>query len=74
MIILQKHTRYYKIFICKTLFQNYEVERIYGNINYKSCTGNRRNFFDNLENAQDFINKTLREKIKRGYEIKKLLK
>ena len=38
---LIKNTRYYKIDLSSTLFDEYLVERVYGNNTYKAPTGKR---------------------------------
>lgn len=34
--------RYYSIEIIATLFEEYMVERVYGNVRFKSCTGRKK--------------------------------
>lgn len=66
-ISLIKKTRYYLMSLEKTLFDEWEVIRLYGNINYKSHTGIRKNYFDSFDNAYQLISKKTQEKIKKGY-------
>lgn len=61
---LIKETRYYKINLQKTLFDSYEVERIYGNQNYKNPTGKKINIFENKIEAIKFIERLVRIKTK----------
>lgn len=60
---LEKQSRYYKIYLQKTLFNEYEVERIYGNKNYKSHTGSKCNVFKNESEAIKFIEKIKNTKV-----------
>ena len=66
-ITLFKNTRYYLIELSKTLFGEFEVRRIYGNINYKSKTGERVKYFNSMQLAIDEFELIKRKKIKRGY-------
>lgn len=72
-IFLYKNTRYYKIYLSKTLFNDFEIERIYGNVTYKAPTGIKINSFDDENRAIDFIKKLTFSKISKGYKsLKKL--
>ena len=53
---LIKNTRYYKIDLSSTLFDE-----------YKAPTGNRSNYFGSLLEAKEFIFKLIKSKIKKGY-------
>lgn len=64
---LIKNTRYYKIDLSSTLFDEYLVERVYGNNTYKTPTGKRSNYFGSLLEAKEFIFKLIKSKIKKGY-------
>lgn len=64
---LKGNTRYYELTIQKTLFDGFLVERIYGNIAYKSHTGLKINYFENEKEAKHFFNTILRKKQKKGY-------
>ncbi|MBK1973010.1 WGR domain-containing protein [Campylobacter sp. TTU-622] len=71
-VLLHKTTkkgniRYYSIEIIATLFEEYIVERIYGNIRFKSYTGKRNNVFSSYDEAQDFFKKIKKQKINKGY-------
>ncbi|MBF7047224.1 WGR domain-containing protein, partial [Campylobacter volucris] len=48
-------------------FDEYLIERTYGNIKYKSFTGKRISCFSNKEEAVLFFEKIIRLKNKRGY-------
>ena len=61
------HIRYYNIEICPTLFGEILLERVYGNIRYKHPTRIIKNYFEDMRIAQKLFNKTLNEKIKKGY-------
>lgn len=56
--------RYYSIEIIATLFEEYMVERVYGNVRFKSCTGRKNNVFPSFNEAQIFweIKETKNEK------------
>ncbi|EQA8529845.1 hypothetical protein ACX9H9_001624 [Campylobacter jejuni] len=47
--------RYYSIEIIATLFEEYMVERIYGNVRFKSWTGIKNNVFPSFNEAQFFL-------------------
>ncbi|EPN5850181.1 polymerase [Campylobacter jejuni] len=47
--------RYYSIEIIATLFEEYMVERVYGNVRFKSCTGIKNNVFPSFNEAQIFL-------------------
>ena len=67
---LFKNTRYYLIELSKTLFGEFEVRRIYGNINYKSKTGERVKYFADKALALKDFELFKRQKIRRGYATK----
>ncbi|EAI7391395.1 polymerase, partial [Campylobacter upsaliensis] len=50
-----------------TLFEEFVVERIYGNTRYKSFTGQKVDIFTNYEEARDFFEMMKKKKIKKGY-------
>ncbi|NDJ27671.1 polymerase [Campylobacter sp. MIT 12-8780] len=62
------NTRYYQMSMEQTLFNTFLVERKYGNVNYKSHTGLKIDYFDELEQAQAFYDKMLKNKAKKGYK------
>ena len=64
---LIKNTRYYKIDLSSTLFDEYLVERVYGNNTYKAPTGKCSNYFGSLLEAKEFILKLIKSNIKKGY-------
>jgi len=59
--------RYYKIELFLSLFDDYIVEREYGNIRYKAPTGIRKNLFSSFKAAKDFYNSIIKKKKQRGY-------
>ncbi|EAK4567910.1 WGR domain-containing protein, partial [Campylobacter jejuni] len=59
--------RYYSIEIIATLFEEYMVERVYGNVRFKSCTGIKNNVFPSFNEAQIFFEKLKKQKMKKGY-------
>lgn len=61
------NVRYYKLDMEKTLFDDYCVERKYGNIKFKSHTGLRVNYFEKMEQATQFFDRILRNKKRKGY-------
>jgi len=66
-----KHIRYYFIELQKTLFGDYIVERIYGNLLNRAPTGKRINYFNTKEEAEKFFNKTINKKQKKGYSFER---
>ncbi|EAH8626963.1 polymerase, partial [Campylobacter jejuni] len=50
-----------------TLFEEYMVERVYGNVRFKSCTGRKNNVFLSFNEAQIFFEKLKKQKMKKGY-------
>lgn len=62
------NTRYYQMNMEQTLFNTFSVERKYGNINFKSHTGLKINYFNKKNQAQLFFDKMLKNKIKKGYK------
>ena len=72
-VFLVRHTekntvRYYKLGLYPTLFNNFEIEIEYGNIQYKAPTGRKREFFDNYNDAYKRYNNILKQKRKKGYK------
>lgn len=59
--------RYYTINIFASLFGGYGVERIYGNINFKSHTGKRINYFSTYEDSKKFLEEMKSKKERKGY-------
>ncbi|EAK6249836.1 WGR domain-containing protein [Campylobacter jejuni] len=59
--------RYYSIEIIATLFEEYIVERVYGNVRFKSCTGRKNNVFPSFNEAQIFFERLKKQKMKKGY-------
>ncbi|WP_312025671.1 polymerase, partial [Campylobacter jejuni] len=53
--------------IIATLFEEYMVERVYGNVRFKSCTGIKNNVFPSFNEAQIFFEKLKKQKMKKGY-------
>ena len=62
------NTRYYKVELYKTIFGEFVVEGVYGNIRYKSPTGKKRMYFYTLKEAKEFFLNKIKSKIKRGYK------
>ena len=69
-IRLFKNTRYYFIELSRTLFGEFEIRRIYGNINYKSKTGERVKYFTEHAMALKEFELIQKQKIRRGYATK----
>jgi len=67
--IHKKNKRYYILHLTKTLFNDYLVERIFGNGNYVSSTGNIINIFTNESEAEKYFNLLLQKKLNKGYKI-----
>ena len=61
------NTRYYELDLQKTLFEDFLVERRYGNIRYKSHTGLKMNYFQSEVEAKSFFERILRAKQRKGY-------
>lgn len=62
--------RCYIIDIYASLFGGYNVERIYGNINFKTHTGKRINHFSSYEDSKNFLNEIKIKKENKGYVCK----
>lgn len=62
--------RYYNLQVFTTLFDEYLLERIYGNIRYKSPTGVKKNYYTAITAAKEKYELLLRQKIARGYQPK----
>ncbi|MCR2064420.1 WGR domain-containing protein [Campylobacter helveticus] len=72
-IILHKtmqnhHIRYYSLELSATLFGEFMVERTYGNVRFKSFTGQKINNFPNYKEAREFFEMMRNKKIRKGYE------
>ncbi len=63
-----KGIRYYKIELYSTLFGEYIVQRIYGNIKNRGATGSIRRYFKDFREGHRYYLKVLKQKQKRGYE------
>jgi len=59
--------RYYNIYLYRTLFGYFCVERIYGSSKNKTYTGAVREFFDKFEDAQKNYLSIIKTKISKGY-------
>lgn len=59
--------RYYRLEISRTLFGDFEVQRVYGASCNKRPTGQRRDLFCTYEDAKMFYDNILFAKRKRGY-------
>lgn len=62
------HVRYYTITLTTTLFNEIELERVYGNIAFKSHTGKKISFFQNIQEAKKKAEQLLIQKLKHGYQ------
>jgi len=60
--------RYYKIVLQKSLFGEYLLERVYGNIANKAPTGKKIAVFDDYKKAKKIFEKIIRKKYKKGYK------
>ena len=63
-----KGIRYYKIELCSTLFGEYIVQRIYGNIKNRGATGSIKRYFKDFRESQEYYQKILEKKYRRGYK------
>jgi predicted DNA-binding WGR domain protein len=63
----EHNIRYYKIELCKTLFNEYQLTREYGNVRFKKPTGIMRMFFDTFKEGEKAFLSILKQKQKRGY-------
>jgi len=64
------NTRYYNLQIFATLFDEFMLERVYGNIRYKSHTGIKKDYFLAMADAKKKYDFLLRQKIAKGYSFK----
>lgn len=64
---VNSHIRYYSLKVYKTLFDEYVLEKEYGNIKNKAPTGVKRDYFKTLSSALIARTKKIQEKIKKGY-------
>jgi|GEM_PF-1409262 len=64
-----KNKRYYILHLTKNLFSDYLVERVFGNENYVSSTGNIITIFNNKIEAEKYFNFLLQKKLNKGYKI-----
>ena len=62
--------RYYNLEVFETLFGEYLLERIYGNIRYKAPTGVKKNYYTVITTAKEKYEFLLRQKMDRGYQPK----
>ncbi len=67
---VNKKERYYNISIHKNLFDEYVVERIYGNSSYKAPVGIVNTSFKNIDDAKIFFKFLLDKKLAKGYNKK----
>ena len=64
---VNNHVRYYSLKVCKTLFEEYVLEKEYGNIKNKAPTEVKKDHFKTLSAALIARTKKIQEKIKKGY-------
>jgi len=69
---VKNNLRYYKIEINKTLFDEFELLRIFGNIANKNPTGIIKKYFLTIDEAQKEFKNIFDKKIKKGYFDKNL--
>lgn len=60
--------RYYLLKIEKTLFGDYLLEKIYGNINYKRPTKVSKEYYRSLTEVEVVFNKIKKRKMNKGYQ------
>lgn len=68
-VIDTAHTRYYFIELSQTLFGEMLLERIYGNIAFRSHTGKKQDYIQDKNTALKKFNSIVQEKLKRGYRV-----
>lgn len=61
--------RFYLLTINKNLFGEYILERVYGNINNKAPTGNKKNIYDDINISIKILHKILMSKLNKKYKI-----
>lgn len=66
----KNNKRYYILSLCKNLFGEYIIERIYGNCSYKEHTGKKENYFYTYCEALEFYKNLILKKKKKGYRKK----
>ena len=64
------NTRYYRLELHPTLFNEYIVEREYGNVRYRRPTGIKIDYFYDEESAKSRYLSILRQKKNKGYRDK----
>ena len=67
--IVNDKERFYLIIINKNIFNEYILERIYGNTNNSSFTGKKSNIIENIEDAIIILKDIVRLKQKKHYKI-----
>ena len=67
--VVNSKTRYYKIIISKTLFDDTLLERVYGSTYNRSYTGIKKEYFKEYKNACIRFKNIVESKIKKGYRI-----
>ncbi len=65
---INKNERYYRISIIKNLFNEYIVERVFGNTRYITPTGKVINIFNSQYEAIEYIKVLLKKKLNKGYK------
>ena len=63
------HVRFYDISLSRTLFGEVVIERIYGNIAFRSHTGKKQDYIQDKNAALEKFNSIVQEKLKRGYRV-----
>ena len=67
--ICNNRERYYILNLYQTLFGFFCIERIYGASINKKPTGIVREFFDEIDDAQNKYSSIMKTKISKGYSI-----
>lgn len=68
-VIDAAHIRYYIIELSQTLFGEMLLERIYGNMAFRSHTGRKLDFIENKDIATTRFTSIVQQKLKRGYVL-----
>lgn len=61
--------RFYFVSLSRNLFDEYVLERIYGNISNKTPTGKKINIFNSLNDSKNMFENIVKKKLKRFYKV-----
>lgn len=67
--VINNRERYYILSMYRTLFGNYCLERVYGATNNKAPTGQIKEYFCELNDAQEKYDELIKQKKSKGYVV-----